>query len=252
MNYNTQKSRIPFGTWSIFHGPSRVHIPSRGGFALVELLVAVVLFGLISTFVIVAYSRISGQLFLTTLAYEIGLSFREAQSYGVSVHQFKEVGQLVETFDVGYGVHFDSLDDRTYAFFSDKGGVAGDAQFNGEFGTAYNETGCLSTKECMSVVRLEKGNRVVKFCGVLFGDGGRDAVDSKKQEECNLNSLPNTNNVISFLDVTFLRPNPDAIITTSQTVAVRRKYKAARVYLLSPTGEKRVIEVVSTGQISIK
>ncbi len=224
-----------------------------GGFALIELLIAVVLFGIISTFILIAYGKVSRQLFLTSLAYEVALSFREAQSYGVSVHQFQAGGGQFETFDVGYGLHFDQGSMNTYALFSDSGGVAGNSVFDGTFGASYTASGCVNTAECVSVSRIEKGNLIYKFCGVLpFGDGGRDASDEAKQEECNIHSLPQTNSVISFLDVTFLRPNPDAIITTSQTRAMGQKYKAARIYLIAPSGDKRIVEVNTTGEISIK
>ena len=220
-------------------------------FALIELLVAVTLFGIISTFILIAYNRVSGQLFLTTLAYEIALALREAQSYGVSVHQFQASGQAA-TFDVGYGLHFDGSPQAltTYVLFADSSGVAGDHKFNGSFGTAYTTSGCVSTAECISVSRLEKGNKIAKFCGVLpVGDGGRDAPDSAKNEECNVNSLPAENPTIGFLDITFVRPNPDALITTDH---LGQSYRGGRIYLISPTGEKRVVEVATTGQISLK
>lgn len=219
-----------------------------GGFALIELLIAVVLFGIISTFVILAYNRVSGQLFLSTLAYELALSFRQAQSYGVSVHQFQG------DFDVGYGLHFDSNSQAktTYAMFADADGILGNGLLDGGFGVGYDTSGCRgSSAECISVFKLERGNTIYKFCGVLTGDEGRDALPADKNEECNEYSLPSSNPTIDFLDVTFLRPNPDAIIKTSLSEP-GHLYKAARVYVQSPTGEKRVVEVVSTGQISIK
>lgn len=231
----------------------RVNSPRSGqrGFALIELIIAVALLGLISMFVLLAYNRVGGQLFLTTLAYEIALSFRQAQSYGVSVHEFR-TGQS-GTFDVGYGLHFDIGSANTYALFADQGGTAGDGQFNGAYPTAYDQTGCRSTTECLTVFKMERGNIIAKFCGVLpTGDLGRDAEDKDKNEECNVNSLPASNPTITFLDVTFLRPNPDAIIKTSRTAFMGQEYRAARIYIASPTGERRVVEVVNTGQISIK
>lgn len=213
-----------------------------------ELLVALALLGVISVFILLAYSRVSGQLFVTTLAYELALSFRQAQSYGVSVHQFG-LGEDA-TFDVGYGLHFDPASANSYALFADQGegGAAGNKLFDG----AYSAEGCIISSECVSVFRLERGNTLYKFCGVLTtGDAGRDAPDANKNEECNVNSLPAGNQNITFLDVTFLRPNPDAIIRTNRS-ADSVLYKAARVYVISPTGEKRVVEVMTTGQISVK
>ncbi|HBV01422.1 MAG TPA: hypothetical protein DEF00_03465 [Candidatus Taylorbacteria bacterium] len=222
----------------------------RRGFTLVELLVAIALFGTIATLILLSYRKVSNQLFVTTLAYELALSLRQAQSYGVSVHEFQGGG--AGTFNVGYGLHFDSESLNTYALFADQGGESGDAVLNGSYGTAYNTTGCLSATECMNVFLLEKGNRIYKFCGVLpTGDLGRDAPDSEKNEECNTLSLPASNPAITYLDVTFLRPNPDAIIKTNQSV-FGHQYKAARIYVISPSGDKRVVEVANTGQISIK
>lgn len=240
-----------------FHPPSSILHPSSrsGGFALVELLVAVTLFGLITVFVLLAYNRVGSQLFLSTLAYEIALSFREAQSSGVSVHEFR-VG-AGGTFDVGYGLHFDTGSNNTFAMFADQGGVGGDGMLNGAFGTAYNTTGCLNTIECESVVKFERGNTIYKFCGVLSDDGGRDVADTAKHEECSPVTPPGVGSTppasppqtISYLDVTFLRPNPDATIKTSHT---GQQYRGARIYIASPTGERKVVEVVNTGQISIK
>ncbi|MDO8594705.1 MAG: type II secretion system protein [bacterium] len=245
MNYGKKKEGVErLRLNSIFI----LHNSARKGFALVELLIAVTIFGIITTFVLLAYNRVSEQLSLTTLAYELALSFRQAQSYGVSVHQFGG------SFDVGYGLHFDPGSNSTYALFADEKGVYGDSVLSGGYDFSYGDTGCLTPTECVNVFRLEKGNTIDKFCGVLSGDGGRDVPDEQKDEECNVSSTPPSNPppTITFLDVTFLRPNPDAIITTNRTVSDGQQYKAARVYVVSPRGIKRVIEVVNTGQISLK
>lgn len=220
-----------------------------GGFALLELLVAVVLFGIITTMVLLAYSRVGEQLFMTTLAYEVALSFRQAQSYGVSVREFRGGG--AQTFEAAYGLHFDGGSDKQFVLFAD-GNMGGNRlRYDG----VHDGSGCLagSGSECVSLVRIERGNQILKFCGVLLLDGGRDKPDEEKREECNMASTPpsNPSPAISFLDVLFLRPNPDANIRTDRS-GVGERYKAARVYLVSPRGERRVVEVVNTGQISLK
>lgn len=195
------------------------------GFALIELLIAVVLFGVITSFVLVAYSKVSEQLFMTSLAYETALSFRQAQSYGVSVKQFGT------TFDSAYGIHLSAIVDKRFVFFAD-------ADQDGIYKTGGDsETGCITGtgSECVSVYQVERNNKVDKFCGVPAGI---------EPEECSKDSVT----LISFLDVSFLRPNPDAVIRTDQSTT----YKAARVYLKSPSGIERIVEVWNTGQISIK
>lgn len=204
----------------------RVNGSRSGGFALIELLVAVVLFGVITSFVLIAYGKVSEQLFTTALAYETALSFRQAQSYGVSAKQF---GAGESSFDYAYGVHFTATVDNRFVLFADvnKDGIY-------ETGGDTN-TGCIPGSECVSIYRIERGNRIEKFCGVRSVDGA---------EECTLGSqVP-----IWYLDVSFLRPNPDAVFRTDQSTS----YKAARVYLISPGGQRRTVEVWNTGQISIK
>ena len=216
----------------------------HAGFALIELLLAVTLFGIVASFLIVVYQRVSDQLLLTSSGYDVALSFRETQSYGVSVKQ-----GISGSFDAGYGLHFDKGSTATFVRFVDApaGGSGTPFFYDGQDTTI----GCVSG-ECLSVLRLERGNTIQKFCGVLTDDGGRDAPPAAKHEECSTASTPPSAPppTIAFLDVVFRRPNPDAVIRTDRSSQVL--YKAARVYLLSPKGDTRVIEVVTTGQISVK
>lgn len=222
---------------------------SCAGFTLIELLAAVALFTIAASMILVTYSRVGEQLFVTALAYEVALSFREAQSYGVSVRAFQGGG--AETFDAAYGLHFENSVPEEFVFFADANALGEQLRYDG----VHDESGCVSSlgSECAGLVRLTRGNRILKFCGVLPGDGGRDAPDEQKREECNTASTPpsDPSPTIAFLDVLFLRPNPDAVIRTDISGGSER-YTAARVYLASPRGDRRVVEAVNTGQISIK
>ncbi len=193
----------------------------KAGFALIELLLAVTIFGIVSTFLVLVYQKMGDRLFLTATGYDIALSFREVQSFGISVKQDAAGG-----FESGYGLHFETGSATTFVRFSDTSGVGG-VPF--VYDGAHTESGC-TFGECLAVLRIERGNRLLKFCGVL-GDN---------TEHC----------AISYLDVSFLRPNPDAVIRTNESDTTT--YKAARIYIISPANETRVIEVVNTGQISVK
>src|SRR3989344_2116166 len=172
----------------------------RRGFTLIELLVAASLFGIITTFVLLSYGRVSGQLFITTLAYEVALAFREAQSFGVSVKEFRS--RDIQTFDAAYGLHFESADTR-FVLFGDARRQAG-GKGNQRYDGSHNETGCLLNfeSECQSIFKLGRGSRIDKFCGVLPTDGGRDVSPEQKREECNKESTPpsNPSPAISYLD----------------------------------------------------
>jgi len=208
------------------------HVPSRRGFALVELLVAVALLGIAASSALVLFGAMSDRLFTRNLAYSVALSLRQAQSYGVSVR-----GTDASVFDAGYGLHFESASNATFLLFAD---TSGDAQFNGKFETEYNETGCFPGTECLQVFHVERENRIEKFCGILpTGDSA---------EECSTDA----GTPLSFLDISFRRPEPDAVIVSNKSTPGIERYKAARIYLVSPRGTTGQVEVANTGQISVK
>ena len=81
-------------------------------FTLVELVVTVGIFALISSVLLSRNSQFDEEVLLSDLAYDVALSVRKAQSYGTNVRVSN--GQ----FDRSYGVHF-TEGTTTYAFFVD-------------------------------------------------------------------------------------------------------------------------------------
>ncbi len=223
---------------SSFLNAKRYALHATGGFALLELLTAVAIFGIITSVVLVTYSKVSEQLFVSTLAYEVALSFRQAQSYGVSVKQFKGGG--TSTFDAGYGIHFSKTDPSHYVLFAD-GKAEGNQLY--EYDGEDTSSGCTSGTECVSVFKIERKNFVKKFCAIRSDTGA---------EECTSGTAVG----IDFLNVLFVRPNPDAIIVTDKSNESGKynlaRYRTARVVISSPSGMERSIEVWNTGQISVK
>lgn len=181
-----------------------------GGFSLVELLVTVGIFSFISVSIFVKNSNFNSSVLLTNLAYDVALSIREAQIYGLSVREFNQ------SFDVAYGVNMNSNNDLNYIFFAD-------ADKNGRYDVG---DGLLENYS------IKKGNRISDFC----------ATPSSGSERCK------STGDITSLDITFLRPNPDAIIKTN----LAETYGTAKIYLESPSGSRRTVVVESTGQISVQ
>ena len=61
-------------------------IPSRsGGFTLIELIVSVAIFVFMTALVVAKYGNFNQSVLMTDLAYDIALTLRTAQTYGVSV-----------------------------------------------------------------------------------------------------------------------------------------------------------------------
>lgn len=82
------------------------------GFTLVELVVTVGIFAVISTVIISRNSQFDEEIFLSDMAYDVALSVRRAQSFGVNVRGAEG------SFDHPYGVYFEN-GTSTYQLFVD-------------------------------------------------------------------------------------------------------------------------------------
>ncbi|MFA6552210.1 MAG: type II secretion system protein [Candidatus Paceibacterota bacterium] len=231
------------------------------GFTIVELIVSIAIFVIMTGIILVNYGQFGQKILVTNLAYDIALSIREAQVYGMSVKE-SDLDANSPTFSSGYGINFiGGTPTRSYVLFADKdnGGVYGGTDING----LCDFTSYLS--ECLKVYQIPLNYSIVKYCGALPDDtntnpgaidGSGNIINTGKHEECNAGSVGSSLN-ISSLNLVFTRPNPEAsIMTTYTNPAVlppgNGYYKLARVYIKMSNGVYRVIEVWSTGQIAVK
>ncbi|HEU5114397.1 MAG TPA: prepilin-type N-terminal cleavage/methylation domain-containing protein [Candidatus Paceibacterota bacterium] len=180
-------------------------VPGNKGFTLVELLVSIAIFTVITTIAVYNNGQFNGSVLLTNLAYEIALSIRQAQYYGISVRQ-----NTAQNFDSGYGIDFKTSSPTSYTLFEDKSS-----------GSQHVFDASDATVQTFSIA---KGNKVPKVC--VDGDCSKSTVD-----------------------ISFVRPNPDAYITANGIVGTF--YGKAEICVLSPQNIKRKITVESTGQISV-
>lgn len=213
------------------------------GFSLVELMVVIALFTIITAAALMNHARFGESILATNFAYDVALSLREAQSYGLSVREELPGAGI---FTLAYGLHFglwsgdqrnESDRETSFVFFADKNG-------NGQYSGSDASGACVASEssECLKVYRLERGSRIASFCGVRTGSG---------VEECRI--FPSSDATLSFLSANFKRPEPDAFIRTNLNNQGVERYQSARIALISPHGtECRIIEVFSTGQIAIR
>lgn len=188
-------------------------LKTNRGFTMIEMLVSLAIFALITGIVLTRHSQFSGNILIGNLAYDVALSVRQAQVFGLSVREF-EVGS--GQFAIGYGVHFDSNTPSSYIFFAD---VNDNQIYDGP-------------SEVVEILTLRNGYTIAEVCGEL-------PTGTKK---C-------TPSDITFLDIVFERPNPEAIINTSVLSDV---YSKAEITVMSPKGAERMVTVWSTGQISVE
>ncbi|MDP1624896.1 MAG: prepilin-type N-terminal cleavage/methylation domain-containing protein [bacterium] len=181
------------------------------GFTLVELLVSISIFTVITSVAVFNHAQFNGSVLLTNLAYEIALSVRQAQFYGITVRQSTV---MPGAFDSGYGIRFDLGESVTrYSLYEDR--LPQNHVYDG-------------AGELLESFQIQKGNRISKIL-VTSGSGS-----------------PVTANIV---DISFIRPNPDTYITVGGNTSIF--YSKAEICVSSPQGSSRIIVVEATGQISV-
>ncbi len=86
----------------------------KRGFTLIELLVVTGIFAFLSAIVLANNSKFGGAITLENLAYDVALSIRQAQVYGIAVQRYGE-----NDFSAGYGMHFSTTAGNQYELFAD-------------------------------------------------------------------------------------------------------------------------------------
>jgi prepilin-type N-terminal cleavage/methylation domain-containing protein len=206
------------------------HTVSRKGFTLIELIAVIGIIGLISGVILGGYNKFGGQIILKTLVYDIALSLRQAQTYGISVkNTLSNSG-----FAAGYGVHFNSADPVEYILFADTyelvGGSVVESNSDGGDGVY------TSQNEQVTVYSIGRGYKINQVCvnepasEVCYGDGSSTGGDAT-------------------VDILFNRPNPDAEIRINGNAA---PYSRARIEFISPRLDVQSLVVEVSGQISIE
>lgn len=187
------------------------NLKNKQGFTLVELMVSVAIFALMTSFLLAKYGKFNQSVLLTNLAYDVALTIRNAQSYGLNVRSVSAPG-VAENFDTAYGVNFDMSRSTSFVFFSD----------NSKNGTYLDPS-----SQNISEYTIKRGSVISDICIYENGD------------VCTSN--PNVN-------ISFIRPNPDAIIKKTNGGG---PYSSAQITLTATDGSVKKIRVRSTGQIAI-
>lgn len=98
------------------------------GFTLIEMILVIAIFGIMTAIVVFNYSDFSNQVVLTNMAYEVALTAREAQVYGIASTR-RETKAAFDNNDTNIGLNFNinNVDDKTqsYILYEDKDGDGG-------------------------------------------------------------------------------------------------------------------------------
>lgn len=198
-------------------------------FTIVELIVSVGIFALLTTLLIGKYGTFNQSVLLTNLAYDVALTIRNAQTYGLNVKSKPTAGGAAYTsgtydeikagFQYGYGVHFVASADgsdpnsKKMIFYADN-----ETQPSFENGTV------------IATYTLRNGAYISSVCAQQT-EGGANCISS---------SSPN-----GGIDVAFRRPDPDAIFPDTANATI------VTITVKTTSGQTKNIIVRKTGQIAV-
>jgi hypothetical protein len=205
-------------------------------------MVVLVIISVVSAIVATSQSNFNKTITLANTAYDVALTFRFAETYGLG-SRYKEGA----TGNVGYGLHFQNAPSNSFVLFADTDPLPGLSNHPRGDETVchpapkYDDTGpsalagnCVYLGETERVQTYTLGNNITinKFC----------AKTDASSWGCNIDSL----------DVTFSRPNPTPFMSIDGGYdGGASKVVASCVELTSPQGEFRSVVIGSSGQISI-
>jgi prepilin-type N-terminal cleavage/methylation domain-containing protein len=190
------------------------------GFTLVELMVTVGIFTVITGLLLARYTDFDRGIILTNLAYDVALTIRSAQSASINVKSVPVTSGFSGEFNYPFGVYFT---DNSTSFIS-----FADANYNEN-----TDIGSYNTGEEIATTNIKRGSRISDIC-------------AGTESSCN--------NSITELNIVFKRPDPIAHIVSVDSVNGRvvSENPYAEITVASSDGSTRKVIVRSTGQISVR
>jgi len=161
----------------------------NSGVTLVELMVVIVIFVIISGVVIFNYGQFRSSSSIQNLADDIALSIRKAQSYAIGVRGSGSI------FDIGYGVHFTLNSETEFFYGSNKLFILfADVEKNDTYD--YNgKSECeepTKKNECLEALSITSADKISAI--ILYDGENKVVLDGK-----------------DTVDIVFNRPNPEPI-----------------------------------------
>jgi len=212
------------------------------GMTLVELMVVLSIFVMVTGLTIFDYKNFQSNVSIQNLSSDISLAIRKAQSYAIGSHG----NGAGSNFSLAYGVHFDTTTTPASPLYgSNKSFIMFiDSTLNTPPDILYdlppiNSTTCNGVaNECSEMLSIVTADSISN----IYINGSSTPVAAGKS-----------------LDISFKRPNPDAVFclrNTGQsfcdTVNISNVAIEISNGLTAPNNRIRTVSVWNTGQISIK
>lgn len=215
------------------------------GFTIVEMIVVVAIFALVSVVVFANYTTISTSATVTSTSQDIALSIRKAQQYALGFRspQIQNQTDSLGGFGVRFGGNLTSTDSKQFILFAD-----------------FNETASMGSNDHVytgtSCGTLTKGNECLEQLSITTSDKISSVCMST-----NGTSSSSSNNCLSstqVLNISFTRPYPDAYFCyqtnggSCTTTLSNNPISDVTITINASDGTKRKVTIWNTGQISVK
>jgi len=204
------------------------------GFTLVEMVVVAAIFGVLTLIVVFKYGDFTSNILVTNMAYEIAMTTRQAQVFGVGARGYSVDDDT--SFEYAYGVSFPMASDaepaRSFKFFIDRDddGICGG-------GTCI----CGNVdSECLETLTLQRNIRITEVRTNAYNVTSEEGQNKKCQQATDL-------------DISFLRPSPEARITRpSDGLDVPYEFAQIKVEAVGNNNlQPAYVLIRQTGQISV-
>jgi prepilin-type N-terminal cleavage/methylation domain-containing protein len=202
---------------------------TKKGFSIPELIIVVAIFAVITTIAMFDQGRLSSNVLLTNMSYEVALAIREAQVYGLGVRNTG--ANDGSEFQGEYGAHFDINSPREVFLFGNNYVISDNPGFDpGEELFQYtfeNQRGNLITAICVGDINTANGERCTA-------------------EESNPFK-------VNEVDIVFKRPNPSPRIISNTGAGTTQVVGRVYIVLNNVDGNScRTVIVEGTGQIRVE
>lgn len=205
------------------------------GFTLIELMVALAIITVITGVALSSQSSFNRTLVLANTAYDVALSLRSAQTYGIGS---RAAGSLA---NAGYGLDFTRGAPQSFTLFADTAPAPSTSSLchpaRDPAAPDAVPGDCAYGAGDARVTTYTLGNRILvsDFCASASGRW----------------SCANSGDrALSSLDIVFARPNPDPFMSANGAYAPSAPVSAACIALSAPGGGVRFVSVAASGAIN--
>ena len=188
------------------------------------MLVSLAILTILSAVLLSSHASFSNSIIITNAAYDVALSLRNAEGYGIGSRGY---GAVVNT---GYGLDFTPTTPTSYRFFADTSPAAGSSAPDAKPGDGVYTAG---QDALVTTYRIGDGITISDFCGLMNGNW----------------KCASQGNSLTQMDIVFTRPNATPTIT-GIIGASTHALSAACLTLSTPQGSSRYVSVSLGGLVS--